>query len=143
DGFGGFQGGVSVGAVEGQTVRLTVDVFDNASSGGGDATVTKASVFAHVKVFNTTTGALLLSRDFTSLSAGLNTIDINRDNLREQGEPNTGRIQLWIEVVTDLRQAPGVMVSAPTLEVFENKSGRTTVSSQKFWHPTDFHFPTD
>jgi hypothetical protein len=82
-----------------------------------------------VKVFNASTGALLWSRELTSLPPGLHTFDINRDELRETGNPGTGRIQLWIEVVLD-----GMKVSLPTFEVFDNGSGKTTVRGD-MWGP--------
>ena len=88
-----------------------------------------ATSAAHVKVFNAATGALLWSRELTGLTPGHHTFDINRDELREMGNPSTGRIQLWIEVVLD-----GMKVSRPTFEVLENESGKTTLRG-RMWGP--------
>jgi hypothetical protein len=38
-------------------------------------------------------------------AGGFYSFDINRDELLEQGEPGTGRLQLWIEVVIVSRNA--------------------------------------
>jgi len=109
--FGSFQGGVSVGMAKGQTVRIVFRSTTDApaSSFGG-----------HVKAFNAATGALLWSRELTN-SAGLHTIDINRDELPEAGNSDTARVELWIEV------SVGMEVSLPTFELRDNESGKTTV----------------
>jgi len=96
---------------------------------------------AHVKAFSVSTGALVWSRELTSLTPGLHTIDINRDELTEVGERGTGRLPLWIEVVIDPCSASepgaedcGQWVVAPALEVFDNESGKTTVRGG-MWGP--------
>lgn len=126
--FEGFQGGVSVGAAAGQTVRILIEAADAADSSlnkpsGEPGLITGSSASGvHVKVFNASTGALLWSRELTNLTPGHHTFDVNRDEFREVGNPDTGRIQLWIEVVL-----VGMKVSLPTFEVFDNESGKTTV----------------
>jgi len=132
-----FKGGVSVGLASGQTLRLSMAAVDRQGRLiiGTDQGIYDVETGAalHLKVFNGSTGALLLSRELTTLTAGLYPININRDDLREEGQPGTGRIQLRIEVVIDpcsasLQEAEecGVRVSAPTFEVVDN-NGRTTV----------------
>ena len=132
---------VNISPVAGQTVRIRIEVTD-ASSGslsqpsGAPDVMVGAEVGAsggQVKAFSGSTGALLWSRELPSLIVGLHTIDINRDDLREEGEPDTGLIQLWIEVViypcSASRQEAeecGVPVSPPTFDVVDNDSGRTT-----------------
>lgn len=101
----GFQGGFSVGVERGQTVRIVIQSTGDFSSVlkpsvEPDVIVAAGPSFGgHVKAFNASTGALLWSRELTNLTAGLHTIDINRDDLREAGEPGTSRLELWIEVV--------------------------------------------
>jgi hypothetical protein len=122
-----FKGGVSVGAARGQTVRVvfrsTNDIPSLEPSEKPEVIVAAPGFGGHMKAFNAATGALLWSRELTGLTSGLNTIDINRDELREVGNPDTGRIQLWIEVVL-----AGMKVSLPAFEVFDNESGKTTVN---------------
>jgi hypothetical protein len=139
-----FQGIASVGLARGSTIRVHYDTgYGNritirgtaAPIAGADASVTEVGALAgRVNVFSASTGALLQSHELTSLADGLPWIDINRDDLREEGDPRTGRIQLWIQVVIDPCSASGqeaeecgVRVSAPTFEVVDN-DGRTTVS---------------
>lgn len=141
DAFGGFQGGVSVGAAARQTVRIvfrtTNDIDPSLDpSTEPDVIVTAGpSLGGRVKAFNASTGALLWSRELTSLTPGLHTIDINRDDLPEVGNTDTGRIQLWIEVV--IVGQDGMNVFPPTFEVFENESGRTTLRGG-LWKTTNF-----
>lgn len=133
--FEGFRGGVSVGAAAGQAILIQFLSADAAGSSlnkpSQEPTVVvgSASSAAHVKVFNAATGALLWTRELASLTAGLHTFDINRDELREVGNPLTGRIQLWIELVIG-----GVKVSSPTFEVIDNINGKTTVRGS-MWGP--------
>jgi len=138
--FGGFQGGVSVGAAAGQTIRIVIrttsDIsLNKPSEEPGVIIIAGSGASGHVKSFNAKTGALLWSREFTSLTAGLHTFDINRDELPEASISDTGRVQLWIEVVIAGRT--GVNVFSPTFEVFENESGRTTVRGG-IWKTTNF-----
>ena len=135
--FAGNTREVSVGVVEGQKVRLTIDVFDNAAppSTSSDGIVTGAGAVTHVKVFNASTGALLQSRELTSQTAGVYSIDINRADLREAGEAITGRLQLWILVTINSGSASAsgfeesnVWVLRSTFQVIDNESGETTVS---------------
>ena len=129
DAFGGFQGGVSVGAAAGQTVRILIEAADAASTSLNkpsvepDVIVSAGDVPAvHVKAFNASTGALLWSRELPSPAAGLHSFDINRDDLHEGDKPLIGRVRLRIEVVI-----VGMKVSLRTFEVFDSKSGKTTV----------------
>lgn len=133
DAFGGFRGGVSVGVAAGQTVRVMFRSTSDLPAAGpsdkpGDIIV-GPGLGGHVRVFNAATGALLWSRDITSLTAGLNIIDINRNDLPETGNPRTGRVQLLIEVLLFGRDVAGADVRT-TFEVFDNENGRTTVSGQ-------------
>lgn len=145
--FEGFQGGVSVGAARGQTVRI---VFRSTTDFGpllkpsGDPDVIVAgsgASGAHVKVFNAATGALLWSRDLTSLTPGLHTFDIKRDELPGVGNSDNDRLQVYIEVVIVEREPgrgwAGVYVYPPTFEVIDNLSGMTTVSGG-LWKTTNF-----
>jgi hypothetical protein len=137
--FEGFQGGVTVGMASGQTVRISIATTD--SQGrlliGTEGGIWRAGVpIGHVKVFESRTGALLQSRELTGLITGVHTIDINRDDLPEEGEPRTGRIQLWIEVVIaqqpagqDGAEVPGGSILQPTFEVIDNETGRTILHS--------------
>jgi hypothetical protein len=126
--FGNFQGGVSVGAAAGQTIRILVEAYDvdggslNKPSGESGVIVGSVTSAMHVKAFNAATGALLWSRELTSPTPGLHIFDINRDELSEVGNPGTGRIQFRIEVVIG-----GMNVSLPIFEVFDNESGKTIV----------------
>jgi hypothetical protein len=85
-----------VGVIEGQSMDLAVDAFDNkparSSSEASDVIVTGAGAVAHVKVFSASTGALLQSHELNSTTAGVYSIRINRDDLREEGEPVTRRL---------------------------------------------------
>lgn len=103
--FEGFQRDFSVGVARGETVRIVIQsTLDFSSvlkpSVEPDVIVAAGPSFGgHVKAFNASTGALLWSRELTGLTAGLQTIDINRDDLSEAGEAETSRLELWIEVV--------------------------------------------
>jgi hypothetical protein len=137
----------------GQTVRILIGVPDPSTgslskpSGASDVIVGAGAGASggQVKAFSGSTGALLWSRELPSLSTGLHTIDINRDDLREEGEPGTGRIQLWIEVVIDPCSASqqgaeecGVRVFPPTFEVVDNDSGRTTAHGAfRVWYQSN------
>jgi hypothetical protein len=125
--FGGFRGGVSVGVARGQTVRIvfrsTNDIPSLEPSEKPDVILAGTGVGGHVKAFNAATGALLWSRELTNLTAGLNIIDINRDELPEAGNSDTARVQLCIEMVL-----VGMKVSLANFEVFDNESGKTAVS---------------
>ena len=137
-----------IGVIEGQSMDLVVDAFDNnrkgSSSEGSDMTVTGTSAVAQVKVFSASTGALLQSNDLTSTTAGVYSIRINRDDLREEGKPDTRRLQLWIVVTiksgsastegTEESEAWGLR---STFELIDNKSGRTTVTGG-IWKTTNF-----
>jgi len=118
---------LSVGVAAGQTVRIVfrstndIDSFPTPSRETDLIVAAEPSSGGQVKVFNTSTGALLCSRELTDLTSGFHTIDINRDELTEAGSPGTGRIQLWIVL-------GGMKVSLTTFEVFDNESGKTTVS---------------
>jgi hypothetical protein len=137
-----------VGVIEGQSMDLVVDAFDNnptrSSSEGSDIIVTGASAVAHVKVFSASTGALLQSHELTSTTAGVYSIRINRDDLREESEPGTRRLQLWIVVTiksgsasTQGTEDSGAWGLRPTFELIDNKSGRTTVTGG-IWRTTNF-----
>jgi len=127
---------LSVGLAKGQTLRLRfAETGELRSSGEPIVIVTGAGgPVGHVKVFSGSSGALLQSHDLTGLTIGLHTIDINRNDLHEEGEPGTGRIQLRIEVVIDPCSANRqgteeceVWMFAPYFEVVDNASDRTTV----------------
>jgi len=139
---------VPVGAVEGQSIDLVIDAFDNKptskSSEGTDTIVTGASAVAHVKVFSAATGSLLQSHELTSTTAGVYSIRINRDDLREEGEPVTRRLQLWIVVTiksgsssTEGTAESGAWGVRSTFELIDNNSGRTTVTGG-IWRTTNF-----
>ena len=74
--FGNFQGGVSVGAAAGQTIRILVEAYDAAGSSLNKPSeepgviVGSATSAMHVKAFNAATGALLWSRELTSPTPG-------------------------------------------------------------------------
>ena len=136
----GLYGTISPAA--GQTVRVslprpvafspTTGKIFNTSDGPGVIVTGAGAPKGQVKVFSGSSGALLQSYELTSLTAGLRWIDINRDDLREVGEPRTGRLPLWIEVVIDPCSASGseaeecaLWVLAPTFELMD-PSGRTT-----------------
>ena len=93
------------------------------------------------RVFSGSTGALLQSYELTSPTAGLYSVDINRDDLREEGEPDTGQLQIWIVVAINActTSEPGtdeseVWVLRSTFYLIDNESGRTTAS----WTTTNF-----
>lgn len=134
--------------IEGQSLNLVVDAWDNSptrsSSEGSDMIVTGASAVAHVKVFSASTGALLQSHELTSTTAGVYSIKINRDDLREEGEPNTRRLQLWIVVTmksgsdsTQGTEESGAWGLRSTFEIIDNLTGRTTVTGG-IWRTTNF-----
>jgi hypothetical protein len=125
--YAGFKGGVSVGVARGQTVRIVFRTTDDGPvlepSGKPEVIVGAGSTpGGHVKVFDSN-GDPLQIQDLIVTAAGLHSIDIKRDELAVMGEPGTGRIQLWIELML-----VGTKVSVPTFEVFDNESGKTTVS---------------
>lgn len=141
-----FRGGVFVGLARGQTVRLRIAATNNRGKliiGVDDVKIGAgaSALNGHVKVFDGRSGALLQSHELSGLTAGLHWIDINRDDLLVEGEPGTGRIRLWIEVVLASRPAgrgqAGVSVLPPTFEVMDNESGMTTVSGG-LWKTTNF-----
>jgi hypothetical protein len=118
----------------GQTVRILIEA-------AATSTASLNTPGARVRAFSSSTGALVWSRELTSLTPGLHTIDINRDELTELGERGTGRLPLWIEVVIDpcCASEPGAeecgqWVVAPAFEVIDNKSGKTTVRGG-MWGP--------
>ena len=93
------------------------------------------------RVFSGSTGALLQSHELTSPTAGVFSVDINRDDLREEGEPDTGQLQIWIVVAINAcsTSEPGadgseVWVLRSTFELIDNESGRTTAR----WTTTNF-----
>ena len=121
----------------GQTVRILIEAADASTTSLNKP----CAPAAHVRAFGGSTGALVWSRELTSLTPGLHTIDINRDELTEAGERGTGRLPLWIEVVIDpcCASEPGAeecgqWVVAPALEVFDNESGKTKVRGG-MWGP--------
>jgi hypothetical protein len=127
-----FYGHVSPAA--GQTVRILIQAADASTASLNkptqpDVIIGSATSATHVKVFNVSTGALLWSRELTNLTPGLHTVDINRDEL--PGVGNSDRLQVYVEVVlVECRAEPGlagVNVYAPTFQVIDNLSGRTTV----------------
>jgi|SRR5262245_2887381 len=140
-----FRGGVSVGVAAGQTIRILIEAADASTSSlnkptGDPGIITGTQVNGHVKVSNASTGALLWSREFTSLTPGLNIFDINRDEL-PQGNSDVSRLQLWIDVVLVARPTKegevGVNLFAPTFEMFGNLNGKTTVRGG-LWKTTNF-----
>ena len=147
--FGGFKGGVSVGLASGQTVRILIEAAD-ASTGSlskpsePDVIAGLATSQAHVKVFHSTINGNLQIADLTVSNPGLHSIDINRDELRVVGEPGTGRIQLWIELVIvplgdDQARAEVARVGLfAAFEVFDNVSGATTVRGEIKTQPITF-----
>jgi hypothetical protein len=130
-----------VGVIEGQSIDLVVDAFDNKPPKSSDTIVTGASAVAHVKVFSAATGSLLQSHELTSTTAGVYSVKINRDDLREEGEPITRRLQLWIVVTiksgSDSTQDSGAWGLRSTFELIDNNSGRTTVTGG-IWRTTNF-----
>jgi hypothetical protein len=137
-----FSGHISL--AKGQTVRLsgprsiaispTTGKIFNSSDGTGVIVTGTGAPGGHVKVFSGSSGALLQSYELAGITAGLRWIDINRDDLREEGEPGTGRIPLWIQVVMDpcsadqqVAEECALWVVAPTFELINKESGRTTV----------------
>ena len=125
--FGGFYGGVSVGAAAGQTVRVvfrtTSDIPLLKPAEEPEVIVAAGpSPGGHVKVFDASSGALLWNRELSSLTAGLHTIDINRDELPAGGNSDNGRLQVYIELVLVEYQAgrglAGLNVYPPIFEVF-------------------------
>lgn len=125
-----------VGVAEEQSLSLVVEAYRPRSSSD--------SAVAHVKVFSASTGALLQSHELTSTTAGVYSIKINRDDLREEGEPNTRRLELWIVVTIKSGSATteGIGDSETfgirtRLEVIENNSGRTTATGG-IWRTTSF-----
>jgi len=134
--------------IEGQSLSLVVEAWDNtptrSSSDGSDMIVTGASAVAHVKVFSASTGTLLQSHELTSTTAGVYSIKINRDDLREEGEPNMRRLPLWIVVTmksgsasTQGTEESGTWGLRSTFELIDNKSGRTAVTGG-IWRTTNF-----
>lgn len=120
-----------VGMIEGQSMDLVVAAIGS-------------SAVAHVKVFSASTGALLQSHELNSTTAGVYSIRINRDDLREEGEPSTRRLQLWIVVTIKSSSASaegtedsGVWGLRSTFDLIDNKSGRTTVTGG-IWRTTNF-----
>ncbi len=118
----------------GQTVRILIEA-------AATSTASLNTPGARVRAFSSSTGALVWSRELTSLTPGLHTIDINRDELTELGERGTGRLPLWIEVVLDpcCASEPGAeecgqWVVAPAFEVIDNGSGKTMVRGG-MWGP--------
>lgn len=124
-------------AAGGQTVRIRIEAADAAGSSSivvwqwdydGDGAYdgdngAGAGAALHVRAFSGSTGAVLWSREVPSLTPGRHTFDINRDELREAGEPETGSLPLWIEVLilphqtfTTTEGAP-IRILAPTLEM--------------------------
>jgi hypothetical protein len=116
------------------TLHKTVDNPDILPSEGPGVIVTGAGApIGHVKVFSASSGALLQSYELTSLTAGPQSIVINRDDLREEGDPVTGSIQLWIQIVIAPRpagqegtQQPDDITFRIIFNVVDNVSGRTT-----------------
>ncbi|HKQ53855.1 MAG TPA: hypothetical protein VJT74_15885 [Pyrinomonadaceae bacterium] len=127
-----FRGGIFVGAARGQTIRLRFAATNNQGKllVGVDDGIFRAGTgtVPHVKVFRGTDGSLLRSYELSSLTAGLHMIDVNRDELLEAGDPVTGRLLLWIEVV--LVPEPGVTLLTPTFEVVNTYTGQTTVQGE-------------
>ena len=121
-----FRGGIFVGLAKGQTIRVHYSTsYQNAFISGSASTAA-----GHVRVFNGLTGSLLWSRELPSLTTGLHTVEVNRDDLREEGEPDTGRIQLWIELVIDasqqIEESGGMDLYPPSVEMVDKQSGTTT-----------------
>ncbi|MGH9941985.1 MAG: hypothetical protein ACRD9R_06455 [Pyrinomonadaceae bacterium] len=115
--------GVSFGMARGQKLRLSVF---NSSLQDGSVRVVRG----HIKIFSGSSGALLLNHELNNPPAGLHSFDINRDDLPEQGEPGTGRIQLWVEVEIVSRSTrrdedPGAGVFPPNFELIAENSGTT------------------
>ena len=144
--FQGFTGGVSVGVTKGQTQRLRFAAVNNQGKliVGVDDVIVGAGVKGHVKIFDGSNGALLQSRELTNLNVGVHWIDINRDDLRAAGEPVTGRLQLWIQIVIDPLPAgrgraadTGVRLLTPTFEVLDKNTGMTGAHGG-VWKTTNF-----
>jgi hypothetical protein len=122
----------------GQTVRIRLEAADASTTSVNKPCQTGA----RVRAFSASTGALVWSGELTLLTPGLNTIDINRDELAEVGERGTGRLPLWIELAIEpcFGSEPGAeecgqcVVAPPVFEVIDNASGKTTVRGV-MWGP--------
>lgn len=128
-----FLTGNTVELAKGSTIRVHYD------TGFGNYIAIRGTV----RVFSGSTGALLQSHELTSPTAGLYSVDINRDDLRKEGEPDTGSLQLWIVVAINARTTSGtgaegseVWVLRSTFELIDSESGRTTASG--IWKTTSF-----
>ena len=119
-----------VGMVWGQTMRLNFALLD------GSVKPVKAQVRVSIN------GTTVLTRNHEpNPTSRFHSLDISRAERPVAGEPGTGRVQLWIEVVIIPRPAgrgrAGVSVLPPTFEVMDNLSGRTTASGG-IWKTTNF-----
>jgi hypothetical protein len=116
----------SVGVASGETLRLSVV---NALMLDGSTRI----VGGHVKVFDGLTGAELGTHELINPPAGLHMIDIGgsgRDILI--GGSGVDRVQLWVEVKLVTRydtktEEPGAGILAPTFELMDDATHRTTV----------------
>jgi hypothetical protein len=129
-----FLTGNTVEVAQGHTIRVHYD------TGYGN----RIAIRGTVKVFSGASGALLQSHELTSTTPGLYSIEINRDDLREAGEPGTGCLQLWIVAAISSgsstlqgAEESGVLVLRSTFELINNESGRTTVNGG-IWKTTNF-----
>lgn len=115
----------AVAVVPGQTVRVS----------GINALFLDGSVRiagGHVKIFSGADGSLLQSHELRDPPAGLHTFDFGGRDILVGGEEGTGRVQLLIEVKLTARyvrgeEEPGAGVMAPSFELIDDASGKTTV----------------
>ena len=125
-----FLTGDTVELAKGHTIRVHYD------TGWGNRIAIRGSV----KVFGGSSGALLQTQELTSSTAGLYSVDIKRDDLREEGEPDTGRLQLWIVAAINWGSAgtpeSGVWVVRSTFELLDHESSTTV--SRGVWKTTNF-----
>src|SRR5262249_16429811 len=133
----------TVELAKGTTVRVHYSTnYCNAFWGPPQSSNTEPAVPAiRVKVFSGSSGALLLSQELTRSTEGNFSIDINRDHLREEGDPDSGKLQLWIVVAIKLSSAdgqvrePGIWVLQSLFELIDNASGTSTGG---VWKTTNF-----
>jgi hypothetical protein len=130
----------NVGVTRGQTVRLRIAIANNKGR-MGTATgklylATDVGVFvSRVKVFDAITNAEIRSFELRNPTPGIHTFDIggSGDDLLIGGDTTyENRIQLRLEVIYIVcydksTNEFGAGIYAPTFEIFETDSGRTTV----------------
>jgi hypothetical protein len=122
-----------IGVAPGQMLRLTVS--NPGVQRDQDSAAQRSTVRSVVVVFDSQNNPIARTDEVEIPMNGFHSFDIKREEISLAGEPRTGRLQLRAEVEIVLLTTSAVearefeaSLSAPTSELIDNASGRTTAA---------------